>query len=135
MEHWEAGTMQVILVMGDDADLRTSLTEALGGGYLVVAVGSGTEAARVLREQPVDVVLMDLVTCAADAFEVLGRARAMGRKPAVVLLEEHGQVARAVKMMRLGISDCLERTCGAEEVGKAVRALTSEGTAQTANAR
>ena len=119
--------MQVILLVEGDAGLRTGLMGALGGDYLVVGVDSGREAARVLREQPVDVVLMDLVTCAADAFDVLGRAQAMERKPAVVLLEEHGRVARAVKMMRLGISDCLERTCGVEEVRKAVRALTGEG--------
>ncbi len=82
-----AGTR--VLVIDDDEAERTQVTTRLQtGGYTVVGVASGDEGLRLMREQPFDAVVLDLVMPGLSGLEVLRSARAerrLAHLPFVVL--------------------------------------------------
>ena len=54
--------MSTILVMDDDASIRTLLSTALQAvGYAVVEASNGREGLQLYRQKPVDLVVVDIV--------------------------------------------------------------------------
>jgi two-component system response regulator (stage 0 sporulation protein F) len=54
--------MVTILVMDDDAPIRTLLSAALqSAGYLVVEASNGHEGLRLYRQKPADLVIVDIL--------------------------------------------------------------------------
>lgn len=113
--------MQTVLIVEDDAQLRTSLAAALTDDYLVKSAGSGREAIGFLRESMADVVLLDMVMSEGDGFTVLGHIAGMSPKPHVVVLSVLDQIAKAVKAIRLGANDYLVKPCDLHTVRTAIR--------------
>ena len=65
-----------VLVVDDDAETRTLVSETLGSaGYKVSVAPSGREALQLLSEGPVSAILLDLLMPELDGFEVLRRIR------------------------------------------------------------
>ena len=77
-----------ILVVEDDADTRTALSELLASaGYRVRTASTGAEGLEVLQSSPeVDAVLLDLVMPDMDGFELMRRHREAEGRAAVVVL-------------------------------------------------
>lgn len=113
--------MKTVLVVEDDGQFRDSLVAALSDDYLVWGFDGGRKAIDFLRRYPVDVVLLDMVLADGDGFTVLGALAALDRKPHVVILTVLDQVAKAVKVMRIGASDYLVKPCGLNTVRKAIQ--------------
>lgn len=68
--------MKTILVVDDFASVRLYHTTFLKQkGYACVAASDGTEALRALQEQPIDLVLLDMVMPNMDGGEFLARVR------------------------------------------------------------
>src|SRR5690606_12690994 len=79
-----------VLVVEDDADLRTNLVEVIeGAGYTVRTAGDGREALGVLRGSTARwIVLLDLVMPVMDGFAVideLRRDRSLPRADVIVM--------------------------------------------------
>ncbi len=69
-----------VLLIDDDAAERAQVTARLeASGYGVLAVSSGEEGLRLMREHPFDAVVLDLVMPGLSGLEVLRAARADGR--------------------------------------------------------
>ncbi|HVT08928.1 MAG TPA: hybrid sensor histidine kinase/response regulator [Polyangia bacterium] len=69
-----------VLLVDDDAAERAQVTSRLEArGYAVMAVSSGEEGLRLMRQQPFDAVVLDLVMPGLSGLEVLRAARADGR--------------------------------------------------------
>ncbi|MES1207162.1 MAG: response regulator [Pseudomonadota bacterium] len=69
-----------VLLIDDDAAERAQVTARLvASGYAVLAVSSGEEGLRLMREHPFDAVVLDLVMPGLSGLEVLRAARADGR--------------------------------------------------------
>ncbi|MGO9209380.1 MAG: response regulator [Terriglobales bacterium] len=65
-----------ILVVDDDAETRTLVSETLGStGYTVRVAQSGREALQLLSEVPVSAILLDLLMPELDGFEILRRIK------------------------------------------------------------
>ncbi len=65
-----------ILVVDDDAETRTLVSETLGSaGYSARVAQSGREALLLLSEVPVSAILLDLLMPELDGFEVLRRIK------------------------------------------------------------
>ncbi len=61
-----------ILVVDDEEALRTVLSgELVNEGYQVGTAGDGDEAITLIKQQPFDVVLLDIKMPKVDGFEVL----------------------------------------------------------------
>jgi two-component system response regulator AtoC len=100
-----------VLVVDDDDDVRTSLSEFLtSGGYRVRSAAGGAEALELLQSEPaVDGVLLDLVMPRVDGFEVLRRMRERPGQVPVVVLSALSDAEDVVKAMKLGASDYLPK--------------------------
>ena len=73
--------MNHILVVDDEAEIRTSLEEILREeGYGVAGAADADEAMVLLRDAPYDVVLLDIWLPGRDGLEVLAEMRADGRR-------------------------------------------------------
>jgi two-component system, NtrC family, nitrogen regulation response regulator NtrX len=113
---------ETVLVVDDEAGVRTSLAAILGDeGYAVEAVGSGEEALAVLEARRHDLVLLDVWLPGADGLEVLRRIRETDAELPVVVISGHGTIETAVKAVRLGAQDFVEKPLSLEKTLVAVK--------------
>jgi two-component system nitrogen regulation response regulator NtrX len=113
---------EAVLVVDDEAGVRTSLAAILGDeGYAVETVGSGEEALAALESRRYDVVLLDVWLPGADGLEVLRRIRGADSDLPVVVISGHGTIETAVKAVRLGAQDFVEKPLSLEKTLVTVR--------------
>jgi two-component system nitrogen regulation response regulator NtrX len=111
-----------VLVVDDEAGVRASLAGILGDeGYAVDAVESGEEALLALESRRYDLVLLDVWLPGADGLEVLRRIREADAELPVVVISGHGTIETAVKAVRLGAQDFVEKPLSLEKTLLAVR--------------
>ncbi len=109
--------MNHILVVDDEAEIRTSLEEILREeGYGVAGAADAGEAAALLRDAPYDVVLLDIWLPGRDGLELLSDLREAPpeTRPEVVMISGHGTIEAAVKATKLGAYDFLEKPLSLE---------------------
>ncbi|MBU3693692.1 MAG: sigma-54-dependent Fis family transcriptional regulator [Rhodocyclaceae bacterium] len=99
-----------VLVVEDDAALRSALVAALGsGGYAVVEAAGGAAALSVLRDGPVSLVLTDIQMAPMDGYALLGEIKRHWPQTPVVMMTAYGDIARAVQAVRDGASHYLTK--------------------------
>jgi DNA-binding NtrC family response regulator len=110
-----------ILIIEDEAVLAVELSrylEAVGHEVRVAARAAlGLEAA---REEPADLVLLDLRLPDASGLDVLGELLARNPEQPVVLMTAYGSVRDAVDAMRRGAADYLQKPLDLEELALVV---------------
>jgi two-component system, NtrC family, nitrogen regulation response regulator NtrX len=101
-----------ILVVDDEAEIRTSLEEILREeGYGVACAANAEEAMEMVCDAAYDVVLLDIWLPGRDGLEVLAEMRELKpeSRPEVVIISGHGTIETAVKATKLGAYDFLEK--------------------------
>ena len=117
-----AAMRETILVVDDESGVRSSLTGILADeGYQVEAVASGEAALAALETRRYDLVLLDVWLPGADGLEVLGRIREQDAELPVVVISGHGTIETAVKAVRLGAQDFVEKPLSLEKTLLAVQ--------------
>jgi two-component system, NtrC family, nitrogen regulation response regulator NtrX len=111
-----------ILVVDDEAGVRSSLAGILGDeGYAVTACDSGEAGLIALEARRYDLVLLDVWLPGLDGLEVLRRIRERDSELPVVVISGHGTIETAVKAVRLGAQDFVEKPLSLEKTVLAVR--------------
>ena len=78
---------RLVLVVDDDRALRHAITALLqADGYRTEQAGDGPEALDKLRQQPVDLMLLDIGLPGMSGLDVLARAREAPSPPRVVMM-------------------------------------------------
>jgi len=103
--------IRVLLVDDDDAFRRVMGTELTRRGYGIVAVASGREAIEQVPRIRPDVTLLDLRLADMDGIEVLERLRERHPSASIVVLTGHGTIDTAIRAIRLGAYEYLEKPC------------------------
>ncbi len=117
-----------ILVVDDEAGVRSSLRGILADeGYDVEEVGSGEEALAALAARRFDLVLLDVWLPGADGHETLQRIRESDTEIPVVMISGHGTIETAVRAVRLGARDFVEKPLSLEKTLLAVRNALKQG--------
>jgi DNA-binding NtrC family response regulator len=99
-----------ILVVDDERNIRKNLGMVLeAAGYEVDTAGDGEEALTKSKEQHYDIAFVDLQMPKMGGLELTHFLRGLSSPTAVVILTAHGSVASAVKAMKLGAVDFLEK--------------------------
>jgi DNA-binding NtrC family response regulator len=99
-------TPHTLLVVDDERSLRFTIGEwARDLGFTPLEAANGSEALERMREQAVDVVLLDLRLTNEDGMEVLKRLREEDPGLPVIMLTGHGSVEHAVQATKLGAYD------------------------------
>jgi two-component system, NtrC family, nitrogen regulation response regulator NtrX len=118
-----------ILVVDDEADIRSLLEEILSEeGYEVVSAANAAEARKQRESQGYDLVLLDIWMPDADGISLLREwSTSKSVKPCpVVMMSGHGTVETAVEATRLGAFDFIEKPVSLAKLLRTVeRALES----------
>jgi signal transduction histidine kinase/anti-sigma regulatory factor (Ser/Thr protein kinase)/ActR/RegA family two-component response regulator len=125
-----AGTSTTVLVVDDNADMRTYLTRLLSPIWRVRTCPNGEEALARIAEQQPDVVLTDVMMPRIDGFELLRRLRADEATrgiPVIMLTARAGQEA-AVEGFTAGVDDYLAKPFQAAELIARVRVAIDRAT-------
>jgi DNA-binding NtrC family response regulator len=99
-----------ILVIDDESIVRKSCNRALSPeGYEVTVSQSGVEALRILEEESFDLVLTDLKMPDIDGIEVLKKIKERWPQTEVIIITGYQTVDTAVKSIKLGAFDYIEK--------------------------
>ena len=106
-----------VLLIDDEKAVRETLSEILADeGYAVTSVASGEEGLRRLLEERFDVVFLDVWLRDKDGLAVLEAAGPRTSEVPVVMISGHANVETAVRAVRLGAYDFLEKPLSLERV-------------------
>jgi DNA-binding response OmpR family regulator len=116
--------MERILIIEDEAPMRTALADVLAGeGYRPFSAADGEIGLqRALEEKP-DLILLDIMMPKLDGFEVCAELRRLGHATPVLMLTAKGQVEDRVTGLDAGADDYLVKPFSTEELLARVRAL------------
>jgi two-component system, NtrC family, nitrogen regulation response regulator NtrX len=105
-----------ILVVDDEAGVRSSLTGILSDeGYVVEAVESGEACLVALETRRYDLLLLDVWLPRMDGLETLTRVRLLDADLPVIVISGHGNIETAVKAVRMGAQDFVEKPLSLEK--------------------
>ena len=108
---------EAILVVDDEGGVRSSLAGILGDeGYQVVGVESGEACLSALETRRYDLLLLDVWLPQMDGIETLERGvKALDPELPVVVISGHGSIETAVKAVRMGAMDFVEKPLSLEK--------------------
>ena len=110
-----------ILLVDDDERLRQAAGKVLAAeGYRVIGTACGREALDVLKQQDVALVICDLRLPDLDGIVLFKQVRELLPETEVLMITGHGSVEEAVKAMRLGAYDFIEKPLDSAALLKAV---------------
>jgi DNA-binding NtrC family response regulator len=113
-----------VLLVDDEANIRRMLGALLRDeGFAVTEAASGNAALLMLDDSDPDVVLLDLMMPPGpDGLETLSRIRERGSMAPVIMMSGKAQLTDAVRAVKLGAFQFLEKPLAVEAVLVTVRA-------------
>lgn len=116
--------MQRILVVDDDPAVTSVLKRGLSyEGFVVDTADSGATGLAVARDQPPDLVILDIMMPGMDGLEVLRRLRAADTQLPILLLTAKDAPTDQVQGLDLGADDYVVKPFGFDVLLARVRAL------------
>jgi two-component system nitrogen regulation response regulator NtrX len=117
-------TVAQVLIVDDEANVRRMLAALLRQeGFTVAEAPNGNAALLQVDEVDPDVVLLDLLMPPGpDGLETLARLRERGRHASVIMMSGKAQLTDAVRAVKLGAFQFLEKPLTPESVLVTVRA-------------
>jgi two-component system nitrogen regulation response regulator NtrX len=115
-----------ILIVDDEAGVRSALSGVLRDeGYAVDAVDTGEACLDRVARAPYDVIVLDIWLPGMDGLATLTRLNERRVDAPVVMISGHGNIESAVRAIKLGAFDFVEKPLSLEKtvlvVGNAVR--------------
>ena len=106
-----------ILVVDDEEAIVSSLGRILQDeGYEVAVAKSGVEALKIYTVDPPDLMLLDIWMPEMDGLETLRRVKELVPTAQVMVMSGHGSIETAVKAIKLGAYDYIEKPLSLENV-------------------
>ena len=124
--------MGAILVVDDDPQLRQSFEKLLTQeGQTVLTAGSGEAALEIVRDRPLDLVIMDVRMPGMSGLETFQALRQLDQHLQVIIMTAYGTTETAIEATKLGafdyvlkpfdIPDILQLIAQALEAGRLMR--------------
>ncbi len=119
-----------ILIADDHAIVRGGLKQLLSGESDFIVAGeasNGLEVLKQIREQPFDVVLMDMSMPGSSGIELIKQIKTQKPKLAVLVLSMHKEEQYAVRALRAGALGYLTKETAPEKLVAAIRKVAGGG--------
>jgi UDP-3-O-[3-hydroxymyristoyl] N-acetylglucosamine deacetylase len=101
---------ELVLIVDDEPGILTTLGGILSDeGYRTVTTTSGAEALTLYEERRPAVVFLDIWLADRDGLETLQALRESDPAAAIIMMSGHGTAATAVKAIKMGAFDYLEK--------------------------
>jgi two-component system nitrogen regulation response regulator NtrX len=114
--------MPSILIVDDEPGVRSALGGVLRDeGYDVSAVDSGEACLEAVARETYDVVVLDVWLPGMDGLSTLARMRERDIDVQVVIISGHGNVESAVRAIKMGAFDFVEKPLSLEKTVLVVR--------------
>ncbi len=111
-----------ILIVDDEPGVRSSLSGVLRDeGYTVEAVPSGEACLDRMIRGPVDLIVLDVWLPGMDGLATLAKLRERQVDSQVVLISGHGNIESAVRAIKLGAFDFVEKPLSLDKTVLVVR--------------
>ena len=112
----------VILIVDDDRNGRETLRRALErDGYEVLTAENGKRALAIAQDNALDLVLTDLIMPGLDGLNFLEGLRVVQPEVPAILISAFANVDTAVKAVRRGVQDVLEKPIRLRDVRRAIK--------------
>jgi len=112
---------RTVLIVDDDPAQRRLLADFIGSrGLRTVEADSGEAALERIRQQPPDMVLLDVRLPGIDGIATLGAIRQFAVQLPVILITAHGHLRQAVEAIKSGADDYLLKPLDLDELEAAV---------------
>jgi two-component system OmpR family response regulator len=113
-----------LLVVDDEPFLCDAVAASLRFlGFTVTTADTGTDALRLARDRPFDLVVLDVMLPDTDGFEIVRRLRRDGSRVPVIFLTARDTQADKVTGLTLGGDDYLTKPFGLEELAARIRSV------------
>ena len=120
-------TTKKIMVVDDEDSIRQSLSDVLKDeGFKVISARDGQEALKLLDSTQPDLVLLDIWMPGMDGTEVLKRIKTARPGLQVIMISGHGNIEAAVKAIKLGAYDYIEKPLSLEGILLTVKRALGE---------
>ena len=111
-----------ILIVDDEPGVRTSLSGVLRDeGYSVDAVPSGEDCLERVTRSAFDLIVLDVWLPGMDGLATLARLRERQVDAQVVLISGHGNIESAVRAIKMGAFDFVEKPLSLEKTVLVIR--------------
>ncbi len=120
--------MLKLLIADDHPVLRKGLIQLLKDSLPIAKVfetGDGSEVMEILREQVVDVLILDISLPGKDGMLVLAEVKQEFPRLPVLILSIQPETQYATRAFKLGAAGCLNKATAPEELVRAVRQVAS----------
>ncbi len=114
-----------IMIVDDDPDTVSILARHLEReGFVAIEAGSGAQCLKLIAENDVDVILLDLMMPEMDGFEV---TRLLKNDPGtaeipIIMITARDDIEARAEGMRLGVSDFLSKPVFRRQLANRIRA-------------
>jgi DNA-binding NtrC family response regulator len=110
-----------LLIVDDETNVRLSFRMTLETeGYEIFEAGSGEQAVQLLAKHSYSLAILDLRMPGMDGLELLARMRESGIRVPAMIVTAYSDVPHAVKAMKLGAIDFLQKPLRPEDFRKIV---------------
>jgi UDP-3-O-acyl N-acetylglucosamine deacetylase len=118
---------ELVLIVDDEPGILTTLSNILEDeGYRIVTTESGEQALEIYRKQRPDVVFLDIWLADMDGLEILQAMLEIDPDASVIMMSGHGTAATAVKAIKMGANDYLEKPLSYDQAIDSVEAALKE---------
>ena len=126
--------MPSILVVDDEPGVRSSVTGVLRDeGFEVEAVGTGEECLDRVAQRSYDVIVLDVWLPGIDGLTTLQRLSERHVDAQVVIISGHGNIESAVRAIKMGAFDFIEKPLSLEKTVLVVRNALRQRDLETEN--
>jgi DNA-binding NtrC family response regulator len=113
---------RIVAVDDEPISLQVMERHLLKAGFLPILASSGSEALGVLDQQPaVDMVLTDLVMPGMDGIQLIEQIKSRYENIPIIAVTANGSIESAVKAMKSGACDFLEKPCSMDALRIAIQ--------------
>lgn len=108
---------KTILIIDDEPSILSTLSAALDDeGYKVKTAQNGELGLEMLRKMGADLVILDIWMPEMDGIETIKKIKAEFPSQLVIMMSGHGNIETAVKAVKLGAFDFVEKPLSLERI-------------------